>query len=424
MNKELKELFDNAMIKLVLDFPIYANLLSYIPIEINNDMEALGSTNGKTIRLNEKLLLDFMHGKIYRDEDKKQSIGKMNKDHLIYLLCHELLHIIGFTFTRGKHLGVKDNLDHEIWNIASDFEINNILVKNKIGEYIKDTLYDPKYDNYTAEQIYNEIIQYKDQLPTYEIPIGIGFDKDGNKKEITFDKYEGTELSDEESNSLVGKIAKVLEDYQNQKDYSVSPLDNSIFRLLEELVKPKPFNWKSALSKYVKSYIKCNYSWNKPNRSGIANNIRLPSTSTTPCIHIAVALDTSGSMSNKEISTMLGYILTVCKQFKNYKLDVWCCGTVALPESFKTFTPKNAHTIKNYPIQSDGGTNLRTNYDFINEKYKSNKPDIFICLTDGADSLSGDTEYKTKISTVFLIVNNKHFIKPTKIPCEVYYVEN
>lgn len=69
------------------------------------------------------------------------------------LICHELLHIL-----RGDHLRMQGR-DHQLWNSATDYIINNILLKMGF-EPITNWLYDSKYDKMSAEDVY-KILQDK-----------------------------------------------------------------------------------------------------------------------------------------------------------------------------------------------------------------------------------------------------------------------
>ena len=66
---------------------------------------------------------------------------------------------------------------------------------------------------------------------------------------------------------------------------------------------------------------------------------------------------------------------------------------------------------------------MSKNLEFIDKKYAGNKPDVVMIFTDGFDNLSGDTETRTAYSIVWLIVDNKNFVKPAHIPGAVYPFE-
>jgi predicted metal-dependent peptidase len=169
--------------------------------------------------------------------------------------------------------------------------------------------------------------------------------------------------------------------------------------------------------------MKDNYTWNKPSRAGIANGLILPSTSTTPKLHVAVAVDTSGSIGNPELELLMNHVFTILSQFKHFTVDLWCCSTHVHEDTFTTYTASNKSKLSEFKIQSDGGTDMSKNLEFIDKKYAGNKPDVVMIFTDGFDSLSGDTETRTSYPIVWLIVDNKAFVKPAHIPGAVYPFE-
>jgi predicted metal-dependent peptidase len=73
----------------------------------------------------------------------------------VTLICHELLHIL-----LGHHLRLRGR-DHELWNVATDYVINLILVEMGF-EPLDNWLYDIQYKGMSAEDVY-AILQGQDQ---------------------------------------------------------------------------------------------------------------------------------------------------------------------------------------------------------------------------------------------------------------------
>jgi predicted metal-dependent peptidase len=154
----------------------------------------------------------------------------------------------------------------------------------------------------------------------------------------------------------------------------------------------------------------------------MANGLILPSAGRTPKMHIGVGIDTSGSISNVEINCMMNHVFTILQQFKDFTVDVWCCGSVVYPETFKRYTANNKKDLVNYVTKSDGGNDERENFKFIKEKYKHEKLDVFILLSDYFDPLDGDTETTSPCPCIFMCLDHPNFVPPSRIKAETYRI--
>ena len=69
-------------------------------------------------------------------------------------MAHEFLHAALLHHTRSA------GRDPYLWNIATDYVINGWLFEMQIGVMPEGVLYDPALKNKSAEEIYDEIIEY------------------------------------------------------------------------------------------------------------------------------------------------------------------------------------------------------------------------------------------------------------------------
>lgn len=376
-------LVEESLVQLLFTEPILAHFISRIGYTItdNKDLPYTAWTDGKTITINK-----------YGIEETNK-LHKIDKNQMIFILSHEAMHLLMLSEERGKQINVDS---HERWNAATDYEINNLLVKDKIGVKPSWVLYNQKYKNKTAEEIYNLLEE----------------DEINNHQPIKLDRH--IAITD---NITKENIKQQIREIIHTNSFSTTKSD-IIEKLNDYILKPLKFNWKEALNKYFKSYIKSNYSWNKPNRSGIYRHLILPSTSTTPKIKIALAVDTSGSISQKELNTLLNHISTILHQFKTFDLDVWCFSTEVHTDTFTSFNERNTDLSK-FKLQSDGGTNISSNFKFVKEHYRNNKPDVLLIFSDFEDKLNGDTTTRFDYcSCVWLVIDHKNFVQPKLIKAE------
>ena len=427
------EIVEKAMINLVLDFPVYAQMITRIGYKlVRVDNNQLAWTDGKAIYLNETQIDMFNANPLVPGESGMVHNRTIGQKEVQFILCHELLHLIGLTFDRGSTIGVhkgaynqEDIKKWRKWNKATDFEINALLhtnestdpltgmvKRNPVGNMPTWVLYESEYKQMSAEEIFKAL---PDEQQDPNKPSFDGNETGNNVDGLDFGLDEHMPFQTEDvKNEVMSKIAEALGSKTNGLG------ESSIDRLIEKVYKPEPFNWRKALTKYIRGWMKENYTWNRPSRVGIANGLILPSAGRTPKMHIAVSVDTSGSICDKELNTMMNHLFTILNQFKEFRVDVWCCGSYVYPETLRTFTASNKKELYNFEFKSDGGNDMRKNFSFLRKHYKQQKPDLFICMSDFYDPLDGDTETTSPCPVIWMVLDNPNFKKPTKIRAETY----
>lgn len=468
MTKEidLEKLIEQAMIVMVVEYHTLAYMISKIGVEVvdNPSVPAAAYTNGQGIYINKYAINKMNEMKTETGYDGKTYNVEIGKGELVFILAHELMHLLNNTYERGERIGIladdfspKGKAKNELWNMATDFEINDLLYSNHnsdnkprpIGTKPDWVCWDSKYSGMPAEKIYEDLLQNSNMDMNGNMQFKVGNmqftfdtdsqqggqgqdnnnseggdgnsqqgngkpnDKQGNGLSFGLDKH--MPFVDEQTKAeVMAKVAEVMGG--KSQGTGMSAFD----RALEIAFKPEPFNWRRALTRYIKSFMKDNYTWNKPSRAGIANGLILPSPHQTPKIHVAVAVDTSGSIGDKELRLLLNHVFTILSQFKAFTVDVWCCSTMVHEDTFMTLTAANKSDINKFHVESTGGTDMSANLPFIKKKYAKQMPDVVMIFTDGFDNLNGDTETRTPYPVIWLIVDNKDFKKPSKMPGAVY----
>ena len=441
---DVRKIWENAMINLVIEFPIYAELITKIGckfVRAGKD-SAVAWTDGRSITINEEMVEEFNTNPIITDDEGKTVDRTITQKEMQFIVCHELMHLIGLTYDRMKNVGVyKEDTETdegkrrwELWNQATDYEINSLLHNNEstdptygdrkhnpVGNMPEWVLYESEYKDMNAEEIFEKLVkeEKKNNGGTLMKPqSGIG-NASGNGKNgmIPLDDHLPIEDADVK-NEVISKMSEVFGSRQNGTG------ESGIDRMVNRAYKPMPFNWRKALAKYIRGYIKANYTWNKPSRAGAWSGLILPSAGTTPKLHIGVAIDTSGSISDKEINAMMDHVFTILQQFKAFEIDMWSCGSRVYEETLLKLTGSNKNDLRKFKVVSDGGNDMRENFKFIKKHYKGkNKIDMLMILSDFYDPLDGDTSTTSICPTVFMCIDHKDFKKPSKIKGEVYPFE-
>ena len=486
MDSKVNDILDNAMMNMLLDFPTMAQLAVRLGINLVHEENSkhIAWTDGASIYINEYAVSEWNKMETDVDADGNTHNVIIGTKEMIFIVAHELMHILNETNERGNRMGIvfddvspKGEAKHKLWNIATDFEINSLLTYNRelndndrysteksIGTRPDWVCFNEKYKDMPAEEIYKDLLNQAEKQNNgqsdgrYSFKIksqggmtmqydssddnsqsqsndqnqnnnGNGNDNNTSKQNKTstglrFELGEGKPQLDEMTKAEVrAKVGDALNNI-SAGGKNIGTGLSAFDRLLQMMFKPQPFDWRRALTRYIKSFMKDNYTWNKPSRAGIANGLILPSTSVTPKLHCAVAVDTSGSIGDKELTLLMNHVFTILSQFRQFTVDLWCCSTRVHEDTFKTYSAANKFKLKDFKIQSDGGTNMSKNLAFVDKHYKGkDKPDLLMIFSDGYDDLSGDEETRTNYPVLWLIVDNKNFVKPKRMPGEVYHFD-
>ena len=102
-------------------------------------------------------------------------------------------------------------------------------------------------------------------------------------------------------------------------------LPSSIERMVEEMINVVT-PWHEKLERYMSSKVKDGYSWNRPNRRFVGEGMYLPGYDYTPRMgEIVIAVDTSGSLSSKELSYFNAHINRILETCLPEKVTVLYC---------------------------------------------------------------------------------------------------
>jgi predicted metal-dependent peptidase len=128
----------------------------------------------------------------------------------------------------------------------------------------------------------------------------------------------------------------------------------------------------------------------RPSRRGWHIDAIMPGMTPGEEIDVVVAIDMSGSISNKQAQAFLGEIGGMMEAFDGYKVHVFCFDTETYnPQDFSS---ENMDTIDTYEPVGGGGTDFDAIFNYLKEI--GNVPKRLIVFTDGYPCGSwGDPDY-------------------------------
>lgn len=279
---------------------------------------------------------------------------------LILLLFHEANHRLLMHIDRGK------TKEHQLWNIAADYEIHNtyymysqIMMKdrslhnNSLPTYmnnfidnwlIKKTdeekeigLFEKDFIENVAEEIYYKLLDSKKIseysfecsnnshgkviISEYTLPNG----KKITTTDIEFPNSIGKKLSKEEienkKNNELTRQTLMKNNFQKYAEKNKGNLPNELKSFLKKLFHVK-IDWKKILRNSLQTALSKDeyYSWSKPRTSlfALANAPYLPSSTDDNNAYgtLIVARDESGSMTDAECAKAAGIIADAKNYYK------------------------------------------------------------------------------------------------------------
>ena len=360
------DLFTRARANLVLAHPFFGALALRIkPIEDSTIETA--NTDGSVIRYNP----DFVN---------KLSLAKCTG-----LIAHEIMHPAMLHHTR---MGARE---HSRWNMACDYAINPILV-NAGFDLPDGALINHAWADKSAEEIYELLPPGSGQGQSDPGNCGAVFRASGKGGK----QPSNSELAEQEAEwkitlSQAAHMAK-----------QAGKLPAGLERLIDATLEPQ-MPWRALLHQFFNDPKPADVTWRRPNRRFIAGGLYMPSCDTTTTTgDVVVVIDTSGSISEKEINEFGSEIKGIHDQLKPNKLTViYCDAAVNHVDEFGPFDELEFKCI------GGGGTDFRPPFKKLADDGVT--PKALVYLTDGYGSFpdEDDVEYP-----VLWAINNRQVTPP------------
>lgn len=380
--RRFKDDLDTIMCKYSIAFPFWGVLAERCRFSLTKSLvPTAGMTKDGHVIFN----IDFV------EELKKKYNDKFHKK-LLFLVSHEISH---FVFEHGDRVEDRDPL---LFNVAADYAINLLLHYQFEGDkdyFIEGGMLDEKYKDLCAEQIYQLLLSEdkdkgekgKDKIIADILSDGDG-DGDGSgdmvvrERRVPLPSREG-KSKEQISADMADHVRRAFtEAYAVAKSQGKLPADFE--RSIVKILKPK-VDWLRALRNKLRYGVsrleKRDVTWSIPNKRFLGRDYILPSNIGPESPKICYAVDTSGSMSQKDLEQAMGELEDIRKRF-NAKVYVLDCD--ADVHSSKWLGPHEPLPVLN----GGGGTDFRPVFEHIHEKRL--KPDYVVFFTDGFGSFGDD----------------------------------
>ena len=382
-----------ARVGLLLRHPFFGNMATRLRILAADDWLPTAAVDGKNLYYN------------------TQFFNAMNNKEIEFVIAHEILHCV---FDHLERRTWQDrNLDPLISNIAQDYIVNNVLVRDRIGEKpsIVDCFQDFKYEGWSSEEVYDDIFNKYDEEELQQLgelldehldPEGGDGEADGNAGEEK--DSNGNGVSKKQPKYTKGDLKKIRDEIKENmitaaQSAGAGNLPSGVQRIIQEFTEPK-MNWREILRQQIQSIIKSDYTFSRPSRKGWHTAAVLTGMNFDETIDLCISIDMSGSIGNKQAKDFLGEVNGIMEEYKDYKIKLWCFDTAVYNEA--DFSADGGEDLLEYEVMGGGGTDFMVNWTYMKEN--DIQPKKFLMFTDGyAWDSWGDEDY---CDTVFVIHSN------------------
>jgi len=387
MRKEVLDKVIVARVGLLLRHPFFGNMATRLKIEACDDWCPTAATDGRHLYFN------------------TQFFNELNNKEIEFVIAHEILHCV------FDHLTRREDRNPMLFNISADYIVNNLLVRDRIGEKPKliDCFQDFKYDGWTSEEVYDELFkeaekngkEFLEQLGELldEHLDWEGDDQDGKNGKDGKNKKKGPpKYSKEELKKIKEEIKEGM--MSAAQAAGAGNLPGEIKRMIKDLTEPK-MNWREILRQQIQSTIRNDYTFSRPSRKAWHTGAILPGMNFDETIDICIGIDMSGSIGNDQAQDFLGEVKGIMDEYKEYNIKLWCFDTKVYNE--QDFASDSGDSLLDYEIMGGGGTDFECNWEYMKEN--DIVPKKFIMFTDGYPWGSwGEEDY---CDTVFIIHSNR-----------------
>lgn len=346
-------------------------------------------------------------------------LSKLTHEERLFVLCHEIYHVVMMHMLRLQNRNV------ELFNIATDMEVNYMLRQDGLTAPSDLVFPDSSHEGESAEEHYERILKkMKNQMKNGgSTPNG---DKSGQNNNTSgnnpgaskngklsgqFDKHiYDSDDEDDTSNggskknsngqltdkygvigedpdynpsfrpNLADEIREAVVSAAQECEKMQGQLPGHLSRIVKKLLKPE-IKWQEVLARYITTSVKSGqHRWVPPARRHVYRGLYLPS-KYEERMNVTVGIDVSGSTEG-DLPKFFAELTGLLNTFGAYKLNIIQCDTqVCSYEEYDSSDNQFNFNIEDYKFTGGGGTILTPILEYIDNNQVES--DVIVIFTDG-----------------------------------------
>lgn len=352
-------------LKMLIHLPFFGALA--LRLELREDLTIPSSlaTDGTTLAYNPQ----FKWGEL-------GTLSQWSDEALLVGVVHEVAHcVLKHPFRRGHRNAMvsADGRVMPLWTLAIEHPCND-LVQGAGYTLPKGALYDKKYGGWCAERVYDDLLDKALQNPA-KGGCGCGGGKDG--------QGEGQGHVGHLPQGAHGQCVQPAPDGKDGKDAGATEQDwdqavrqaaqaaksrgllpAGLESLIEDILEPK-LDWKSLLREFVETAMdRTDYAWTRPNKPYAYYDAILPGLYGEEAPAFAVAIDTSGSVGDRELAEFGAEIAAIADEVK--PLDLYVIHCDAKVQKVETF--HRGEEVRITRFAGRGGTDFAPVFEYVHKE--------------------------------------------------------
>ena len=382
-DSDLQNKLAAARTRLILDKPFLGALVLRLPLVAADPNWCQGAmTDAK---------------KLYFNQDY---INALDIQQTQFVLAKQALHCALSHFARRQH-----RIKHR-WDLACDYAVNPLLINDGL-KAPPETLVDDGYEGMTAEEIYHYIGDLDNEDSELDKQDEQNQDNDQPNKDQQDQHNESPQNSSEDSNQNMPVSSEAEIDVddelqslasepvpltpQQQEELSVQwqqrlagaaqtamqagKLGGSMARMVDFMLQPK-LPWRMLLARYMTASARDDYSYSRPS-SRRGDPAIFPSLRSAQ-INIAIGMDISGSVNDKEMNEFLSEIDAIKGNMRARITLLPCDASLAegAPWIFEPWEEINLPET----FKGGGGTDFNPVFEWLDDQDQN--PDLLVYFTD------------------------------------------
>jgi len=291
-------------------------------------------------------------------------IESLSMDELFFVLSNCVMHhILAHSQRKLKRKGA-------LWQLATDYAINAMLVKNKLT-LPKGANYNKEYKNLYSEEIYKRLkeeLSQEGSLNSYDDNSVLeSFVKERGGDSTIFKNFKSM---DERTTDEWDYTATLVKNIANQKSKTPAGLERFAKKITSNSV-----DWRFELYNAINRHMRNNYAFMPPNKKHIYRGVALPSL-TSDTLSLIVAIDTSGSIREDILGAFIGEFNSIMQNFPAVSIELLIAD--AKVHAHHSFIGGEE---MNFPLKGGGGTDYRPTFEYIDANLPMSS--MLLYFTDG-----------------------------------------